>query len=339
MFKLIDNKNDFQSLYIQEAPVKQAKIISTGKYIPEKTLTNEDLEKLVDTSDEWIYSRTGIKERHIALEDNFEMAAKAAQDALSGTSISPEEIDMIVVATMSSEYSCPSTACLVQDRIGAVNAFCYDLNAACSGFMFALETVTQYIQTGKVKNALVIGSEKLSQVTNWEDRNTCVLFGDGAGAVVVTGSDEAGIVGTVSHSIGSKYQCLLSEITHKKNDFYEQKTQNYISMDGREVFEFACTSVPASIREVLEMTDTDIEDVDVFVLHQANIRIIKRIAKVLKQDMSKFYANMNLYGNTSAASIPIALDDVFKAGDLTGKRVVMAGFGGGLTYGASVIQF
>lgn len=319
--------------------MKQAKIISTGKYIPEKILTNHDLEQLVDTSDEWIYSRTGIKERHIALEDNYEMAAKAAKDALSGTSISPEDIDMIVVATMSSEYSCPATACLVQDQIGAVNAFCYDLNAACSGFMFALETVTQFIQTGKVKYALVIGSEKLSQVTNWEDRNTCVLFGDGAGAVVVTGSDEPGIVGTVSHSIGSKYQCLLSEITHKHNDFYEQKTQNYISMDGREVFEFACTSVPESICEVLDMTNTDIEDVDIFVLHQANIRIIKRIAKVLKQDMSKFYANMNLYGNTSAASIPIALDDVYKAGDLTGKTVVMAGFGGGLTYGASVIKF
>lgn len=319
--------------------MKQAKIISTGKYIPEKTLTNHDLEQLVDTSDEWIYSRTGIKERHIAVEDNYEMAVKAAENALAGTSISPEEIDMIVVATMSSEYSCPATACLVQDQIGAVNAFCYDLNAACSGFMFALETVTQFIQTGKVKYALVIGSEKLSQVTNWEDRNTCVLFGDGAGAVVVTGSDEPGIVGTVSHSIGSKYQCLLSEITHKSNDFYEQKKQNYIAMDGREVFEFACTSVPDSIREVLDMTKTNIEDVDIFVLHQANIRIIKRIAKVLKQDMSKFYANMNLYGNTSAASIPIALDDVNKAGDLTGKTVVMAGFGGGLTYGASVIQF
>jgi len=200
-------------------------------------------------------------------------------------------------------------------------------------------TAEQYIKTGKAEKVLIIGSEKLSQLTNWEDRNTCVLFGDGAGAAVVVGSDEPGILDIVSHSIGSKYACLISEVTHKKNDFYEPKTDNFIKMEGREVFEFACTAVPESIDEVLANTGLDRDDIDFYILHQANVRILKRIAKVLDQDISKFYANMHLYGNTSSASVAIALDDVFKTGNLVGKKAVLAGFGAGLTYGACVIQF
>lgn len=319
--------------------MKYAKIINTGKHAPELVVTNADLEKMVDTTDEWIYSRTGIKERRISVEDNYIMASKAALDALDGTGITPADLEMIIVGTMSSEYPFPSVGCLIQNEIGAHNAVCFDLSAACSGFLFALSTAEQYIKSGKVKNVLIIGSERLSQLTNWEDRNTCVLFGDGAGAALLVASDEPGVLDTVIHSIGSKYECLVSEYVHRSNPFYEAKSKNYIQMEGREVFEFACTSVPESILEVLDLVEIDKDEIDYYILHQANIRILKKIAKVLKQDISKFYHNMEFYGNTSAASVAIALDDVFKSGDLKGKKVVLAGFGAGLTYGASVIQF
>lgn len=319
--------------------MKYSKIISTGKYAPEKVLTNADLEKMVDTSDDWIYSRTGIRERRIAVEDNYQMASKAALNALEGSDITAEDLDMIIVATMSSEYPFPSVGCLVQNEIGATNAFCYDLSAACTGFIFALDTADQYIRTGKAKNVMVIGSEKLSQLVDWDDRNTCVLFGDGAGAALLTASDEPGIIHTINHSIGSQYDCLVAEYVHKKTPFYEQKKNNFIQMSGREVFEFACTKVPECINEVLDATDTDADDIEHYILHQANMRILKKIAKKLKQDMSKFYSNMEFYGNTSAASVAIALDDMYKSGDLTGKKVVLAGFGGGLTYGSTVVQF
>lgn len=319
--------------------MKYGKIISTGKYLPPKVLTNEDLEKMVDTSDEWIYTRTGIKNRRIAIEKNYEMATKAALNALEGCNIKPEEIDLIVVATISSEYSFPSVACLVQKEIGATNAMAFDLGAGCSGFIFALSTVNQYIKTGTFKNALVIGVEKLSHLVDWEDRNTCVLFGDGAGAAIVTADEQPGILEIESKSVGSKYECLTGKITYNKTPFYEQEKDTGIKMDGREVFKFACSTVPKCINHILEKANIDKDNIDYYIMHQANMRIIEKIAQKLKVDINKFYTNIDKYGNTSAASVAIALDEMFKSGDLTGKKIVMAGFGAGLTYGATIIQF
>lgn len=319
--------------------MKYGRIISTGKYLPPKVLTNKDLEKIVDTSDEWIYTRTGIKNRRIAIEKNYEMATKAAVDALEGCNIKPEEIDLIVVATMSSEYSFPAVACLVQKEIGATNAMAFDLSAACSGFIFALSTVNQYIKAGTFKNALVIGVEKLSHLINWEDRNTSVLFGDGAGAAIVIADEQPGILEIECKSVGSKYECLTAMITYNQTPFYEQEKDTGIKMDGREVLQFVNSTIPKCINHILEKSNIDKYDIDYYIMHQANIRIIEKIAKKLGIDLDKFYTNIDKYGNTSAASVAIALDEMFKNGDLVGKKVVMAGFGAGLTYGATILQF
>lgn len=321
--------------------MKYGKIVGTGRYLPSKVVTNKDLEQIVETSDDWIYSRTGIKERRIADQDtNYEMSIYAAEDAINSTGINPEEIDLIIVATMTSEYSTPAVACLVQKAIGAKNAMAFDLSAACSGYLFALQTASQYLVNGVFKNALVIGSEKLSHITNWEDRNTCVLFGDGAGAAILIASDEPGIIASDCKSVGEDYACLTSGLRHVKTPFYgPNKEDDFIKMEGREVFEFACTKVPACIEGLLEKAQVSKDDIGYFILHQANTRIIKRVAKMLDQNIDKFYTNMEFYGNTSSASVAIALDEMFKSGKLTGEKVVMAGFGAGLTYGASVIQF
>ena len=316
------------------------KIVGTGKYLPETILTNKDLEKMVDTTDEWIYSRTGIRNRRIATNDtNYEMAVKAGKEAIKSAGINPVDIDMIVVATMSSEFAFPSVGCLVQKEIGADNAMCFDLSAAWSGFIFALNTVNQYIVSGAVKTALIIGVEKLSHLLDWTDRNTCVLFGDGAGAAVVCASDEPGIIGVECKSVGSQYECLQSRVKRVKTPFYEPEKYESLKMEGREVFQFACTQVPECIARLLEKENVKKEEVDYYVLHQANIRIIKKIAKVLKEDINKFFINMENYGNTSAASVAIALDEFYKSNDLKGKQIVMAGFGAGLTYGATIIKF
>lgn len=321
--------------------MKYGKIIGTGRYLPNKVVTNKDLELIVETSDEWIYSRTGIKERRIAAQEtNYEMSIFAAQDVIKSTGINPEEIDLIIVATMTSEYATPAVACLVQKAIGAKNAMAFDLSAACSGYMFALQTAHQYIINGVFKKALVIGSEKLSHITNWEDRNTCVLFGDGAGSAILVASDEPGILASECKSVGEDYACLTAGIRHTKTPFYgENKEDDFVKMEGREVFEFACTKVPVCIEGLLERAQVQKDDIGFFILHQANMRIIQRVAKKLEQNIDKFYTNMEFYGNTSSASVAIALDEMYKSGKLTGQKVVMAGFGAGLTYGAIIIQF
>lgn len=321
--------------------MKYGKILGTGRYLPEKVLTNTDLEKIVDTSDEWIYPRTGIKERRIADNDtDYEMATYAGKDAMESANIKAEDIDLIIVATITSEYCFPSAACLVQKAIGAKNAMAFDINAACSGFVFALQTANQYIENGMYKTALVIGTEKLSHIINWEDRTTCVLFGDGAGAVILGASDEPGILSSECRSVGEDYDFLMAHLYRLDTPFYKHEDQDLsIKMKGREVFEFAGTTVPQAIEHVLEKSNVSKDDVDYYILHQANIRIINYVAKKLNQDISKFYTNIEFYGNTSAASVAIALDEVYKSGQLTGKKVVIAGFGGGLTYGACVIQF
>lgn len=317
------------------------KIIETGRYLPETIVTNEDLSKIVDTSDEWIYSRTGIKQRHIAVSESVsDMATNAALDALNRSGVNPLEIDMIIVATVSADFAMPSTGCIVQKNIQASNAFCFDLQAACSGFIYGLEIIDQFIKTGKVKKALLIGVEKLSQLLNWEDRGTCVLFGDGAGAVIIEGTqDEIGIIDTKSKAIGEQFEALVSPLKQNDTPFYKQTSEPYLTMDGRAVFQFAVTKVTELFKEVFEEKDMSADDIDLYVLHQANQRIIESIAKRLKQPSDKFYVNMERYGNTSAATIPIALDELNKAGKLVGKKVAMSGFGAGLTYGTAIVQF
>lgn len=316
-------------------------IIETGSYIPKTIITNEDLSKVVDTSDDWIYSRTGIKERRIAIEESVsDMASQAALDALTRAKIDVSDIDMIVVATVSSDYAMPSISCIVQKNIQATNAFCFDLQAACSGFVYGLDVIEQYIQTGKVKKAILIGVEKLSQLLNWEDRGTCVLFGDGAGAVIIEGTkDLVGIIDTKAKSIGEQFEALVAPIRHNDTPFYKQNKEPFLTMDGRGVFQFACTKVSELITERLDVCNLTGDDIDLYVLHQANTRIIENIAKRLKQPIEKFYMNMERFGNTSAATIPIALDELNKQGKISGKRVAMAGFGAGLTYASAFVTF
>lgn len=316
------------------------RISGLGHHVPALAVSNDDLSKIMDTSDEWIYSRTGIRNRYIADKTTtYEMAGQAGKKALKVAGLKAEDLDLIIVATFTADYATPSMACLVQKELKADKAMCFDLNAACSGFVYSIDVADQFIRSGKFTNALVIGSEKISQILNWDDRGTCVLFGDGAGAVVMTASETRGIIDTINKSMGQDYGCLVAENKVNKTPYYEGSDEHSLKMNGQEVFQFACTKVPEIIRELLEKNDWDINKVDGFVLHQANARIISKIAKRLKVPQDKFYTNMDQYGNTSAASIPIALSEMNQQGDLVGKTVVTAGFGAGLTYGASLIQF
>ena len=309
--------------------------------MPEQIVTNDDLAKIVETNDEWIRTRTGIRQRRIATsEGTSDLAAKAAERAIEQAGIKPEEIDLIILATSSQDYCFPSGACEVQGRVGAVNAVCYDLSAACTGFVFALNTAQAFIQSGVYRTALVVGSEVLSKLIDWKDRSTCVLFGDGAGAVVVR-ADETGILGFQMHSDGTKGNVLTCGARSNGNFLMNQKPElSYMTMDGQEVFKFAVKKVPEVISQLLEKTGTPIEEIRYFVLHQANYRIIESVAKRLKVGMEKFPANMEYYGNTSGASIPLLLDEMNRAGKLNpGDKIILSGFGGGLTWGATLIQW
>lgn len=318
-----------------------SRIVGTGSYAPEQIVTNDDLAKIVETNDEWIRTRTGIRQRRIATsEGTSDLAAKAAERAIEQAGIKPEEIDLIILATSSQDYCFPSGACEVQGRVGAVNAVCYDLSAACTGFVFALNTAQAFIQSGVYRTALVVGSEVLSKLIDWKDRSTCVLFGDGAGAVVVR-ADETGILGFQMHSDGTKGNVLTCGARSNGNFLMNQKPElSYMTMDGQEVFKFAVKKVPEVISQLLEKTGTPIEEIRYFVLHQANYRIIESVAKRLKVGMEKFPANMEYYGNTSGASIPLLLDEMNRAGKLNpGDKIILSGFGGGLTWGATLIQW
>ena len=318
-----------------------SRIVGTGSYVPEQIVTNDDLAKIVETNDEWIRTRTGIRQRRIATsEGTSDLAAKAAERAIEQAGIKPEEIDLIILATSSQDYCFPSGACEVQGRVGAVNAVCYDLSAACTGFVFALNTAQAFIQSGVYRTALVVGSEVLSKLIDWKDRSTCVLFGDGAGAVVLR-ADETGILGFQMHSDGTKGNVLTCGARSNGNFLMNQKPElSYMTMDGQEVFKFAVKRVPEVISQLLEKTGTPIEEIRYFVLHQANSRIIESVAKRLKVGMEKFPANMEYYGNTSGASIPLLLDEMNRAGKLNpGDKIILSGFGGGLTWGATLIQW
>lgn len=317
------------------------RIIGTGRAIPNRNVTNDELAKVMDTSDEWICSRTGIRSRNIAVEETTtSMAAAAARKAVERSGITPEEIDLIIVGTVSSDMYYPSTACLVQAELGAVNAVAFDLAAGCSGFLFALNTAHSYLSSGMAKCALIIGAETLSKMMDWSDRSTCVLFGDGAGAAVVK-ADTVGIRSVVAHSDGSGGDVLTCENRVTGNLLVQREQQfNYTQMAGQEVFKFAVKMVPKCIQEVLDKGGLTVEDVDYFLLHQANKRIIESVAKRLKVSLDKFPMNIECYGNTSAASIPILLDELveegrFKKGDI----IVMSGFGAGLTWGATLLEW
>ncbi|MDO5408987.1 MAG: beta-ketoacyl-ACP synthase III [Lachnospiraceae bacterium] len=305
-----------------------ARILGTGSYLPDHTVTNDDLSQIVDTSDEWIRTRTGICSRHIAKgETTADMAAEAARRALSFSGMQAEELDMILVATVSPNKAMPNTACQVQAKIGADKAVCFDLNAACSGFLFALSTAAAYIQAGVYQNILVIGAEALSTLVDWKDRGTCILFGDGAGAAVVT-AEEDGVIDQLSGSDGKKGPVLNCD------------TGSTISMNGQEVFKFAVSKVPEIVNALLEKNQMSAEDVDFYILHQANKRIIDSVSRRLKQPEEKFPMNLDSCGNTSGASIPILLDELNRSGKLLrGQTLVLSGFGAGLTWGAILMKW
>ena len=305
------------------------KICGTGAYIPEKILDNEALSKLVDTSDEWIRSRTGIRRRHIAGEKETVafMAGEAAKAALQNAKLNGSAVELILAATMSAEEAMPGVAARVQQTIGAKGEASFDINSACTGFLAALNTAQTYIEAGIYKTVLVVGAEKLSSLVDWNYRNICILFGDGAGAVVLK-ADPEGLYVQVSHSEGEKGQAL----TAPKNGF--------LQMDGRAVFEFAVSRVPEVIREVLKKAGIEKEEVDFYLLHQANRRIISAAVKRLGLEEERFPMNMEEYGNTSAASIPILLYEENRRGKLKkDSLLVLSGFGGGLTYGASLLRW
>lgn len=325
--------------------MQNCRIVCAHRYLPELTVDNDKLSEFVDTSDEWISSRTGIKERHISTGENTSyMAAKVCEGLLSKSGIDPLDIDLLIVATITPDYLTPSTACLVQGMLGMKNAFAYDINAACSGFVYSLSTAAKFIASGQCKNAIVVGADLLSKIIDWTDRKTCVLFGDGAGGVLLSASEEKGIVAESLHSNGTMAMSLYGREMPVQNPFTAQeasKDSAYIYMNGREIFDFTVKEVPKSIKNILEQQNLDFEDIKYIIPHQANARIVEVIAKKLKIDVSKFYVNIARYGNTTAGTIPIALSEMLDQGLVTigsGEKLLFAGFGGGLTWGTMLVE-
>ena len=306
------------------------KIVGTGSYLPKTIWDNNDIAKIVETSDEWIQERTGIVTRHIEKElECSQMAIEAAKKALADSEkkgITAADIDAIFVSSTSTDKLFPVISCMIQKEINAPNAFCYDLNAACSGFVFAYNMAVSYMNMGVIKTALIVGAEKLSNVMDWTDRGSCILFGDGAGAAVVTATE--GESGMVMHSDGFGGDALMCDVGQR------------MTMDGQKVFRFAVKAVPSAVSELMEKMNLTDEDVDYYILHQANMRIIEGAVKRLKISMDKVPTNIASMGNTSSASVPILLDECNKQGMFKdGSRLIMAGFGAGLSYGAGYVVF
>ena len=316
------------------------KICGTGSYVPPHVMDNNDLAKIVDTSDEWIRERTGIGKRHIIEKETTSyMAGQAALRAVEQSGIDPSEIELILVATSSSEIVFPCAACEVQKTIGAVHAAGYDLNAACTGFVLAFNTAQAYIGAGIYKTVLVIGADSMSNLVDWSDRGTCILFGDGAGAALLR-AEEGAPVYMAAHSDGVKGPALTGMSRHRKDWKIENDSESYIHMDGQAVFKFAVRKVPEIIEEVLDRAGIGIDEIDYFVLHQANRRIIEAAAKRLKTDITKFPMNLEEYANTSAATVPILLDEMNREGSLhKGQKIMLAGFGAGLTWAACLFEW
>lgn len=322
-----------------------ASVIGTGSCLPEKKLTNFDLEKLVETSDEWITTRTGIRTRRIAGkgEENYRLASKAALSALDMAGLKPVDIDLIVVATFSPHMMMPSCACFVQAEIGAINAHAFDMNAACSGFLYALDMADKYICADPNMKILVIGSETLSAYVNWQDRNTCILFGDGAGACVVTGRENGhGVIDSNLCSDGRLWNLLYMHSPESQNPDIAQADNNgsHIKMIGRDVFKYAVKAMDDAVVKLLEKNSIKIQDIDLMIPHQANIRILKKLMERLGVTEEKVYINVNKYGNTSAASIPIALDEANRKGMMQrGDMLLFCSFGGGFTWGSLLMHW
>ena len=316
-------------------------IIGTGSFLPPTVIDNNELTKLVRTDDEWIREHTGINSRHIATDEvtSF-MGAQASLEAIDNAGIDPKEIDLIIFATVSPERATPSMSCIVQDKIGAVNATCFDINAACTGFVYALQTVDAYIRSGLAKTALVVGAETLSKMVDWKDRSTCILFGDGAGAAIVR-DQERGIISNITRSDGSKGMSLKCKDRSTRNFLNKKKEdKHYIQMIGPDIFKFAVRKVPACIDLLLQRADVTKDDIDYFILHQANARIIESVARKMQLPIEKFPMNIDHVGNTSGASIPILLDEMNRKGMLApGQKIVLCGFGGGLTWGAQLMEW
>lgn len=318
-----------------------ARIIGIGSHVPETIVTNKDLMKFVDTDDDWIRERTGICERRVSLtEGTSALAVRAAEKALRDAGIGPEEIDIIVVATSSPDRSFPSAATDVQDGIGAVNAFAFDITAACSGFIYGLHIIEGFFAAGLYKTGLVIGAETLSKVLDWSDRGSCILFGDGAGAAVVR-AEETGVIKTILGSDGTKGWTLECKARSLENCLTGKKPElGFMKMDGQEVFKFAVKKVPEVIKQVLDAAGIAPEEIKYYVLHQANSRILESASRRLKIPMEKIPSNIDRYGNTSAASIPILLDEMKREGRIDkGDKLILSGFGSGLTWGAALLEW
>lgn len=323
-------------------------ISGTGRYVPEKVLTNDDLSKFLDTSDEWIFERSGIRRRHIAADGEAasDMALHASRNALEMAGIDASQIDLVVLTTVNPDMAFPSTACLLQAKLGIRNNIpCFDLSAACSGFVYGVEVATRMMQSGMYKNALVVSSEKMSSIVDWQDRSTCVLFGDGAGAVVLRASDDenVGIVGTVLGADGSDTAMLCmpagGSLLPTSAETVEKRL-HFVRMDGREVFKHAVKIMQEKALEVLDRCGVSAEQVSLLIPHQANTRIIHSVAKRLNIPSEKVYVNIENYANTSSASIPIALDEAMRGGRIKrGDYVLFVSFGAGLTWGATLVLF
>ena len=324
----------------------KAKITATAKYLPKKTLTNNDLEKMVDTTNEWILSRTGIEKRHLVEEGEAtsDMCKNVAKELLKKSNKSPEEIDLILVATSTPDYPVVSTAALVQDKIGATNAWGYDIVAACTGFVYAMETGAKFVESGKYKNVIVIGADTMSSIIDYTDRNTCVIFGDGGGGVLLEPSDDdSGVLDSLLYADGSGYQYLTVPAGGSLNPTSKatvDKGMHYVFQDGKTVFKFAVKNMAEVSKEILDKNDLTGKDVKLFIPHQANKRIIDAAADRCGLQSEQVLVNINKYGNTTAGTIPIALDDAVEEKMLNkGDILLFAAFGGGFTWGSMLIKW
>ncbi|GAX46721.1 beta-ketoacyl-ACP synthase III [Pseudolactococcus reticulitermitis] len=322
-----------------------AKVTATAHYAPEQVVTNDELSHIMATSDDWIASRTGIRQRHIVQDENTsDLAANVGLQLLKKAALAAEDLDFIIVATVSPDGNMPSTASLVQAKLGASKAFAFDLTAACSGFVYALSVADKLLASGAYRNGIVIGAEVLSKIVDWSDRSTSVLFGDGAGGVLLQAISETPLIlAETLKSDGQRGMSLTSHLTQPKSPFSTPELSDdlFLKMDGRAIFDFAVRDVPKNILESLEKAELSPDDIDYLLLHQANSRILDKMARKIKTDRSKFLQNMQAYGNTSAASIPILLSEAVDAGTIQldgSQKLVLTGFGGGLTWGTLVVK-
>ncbi len=342
-----DMSNGMDNLSDEHLPAYRAVITGTGSFVPEKTLTNDELAKMVDTTDEWITTRTGIKVRHITNDNETTafLATEAAKIALADANVKTADLDIIIVATITPEMVFPATSCFVQKNLRAKNAWVFDLHAACSGFVYGLYIVQQFMESGRIKSALVIGAETLTKITDWSDRTSCVLFGDGAGAVVLQRSEDVhkGIIYSTMASDGDYWKALNCQAygsRHPAGKPLDDSKKIYMEIRGREVYQQAVRRIVETVTDCLQACNLSVDDVSMLISHQMNARIIESAAKRLKFPKEKVFINIAEYGNTSAASVPIAFDDCMKQGKIKeGDIVIFVAFGAGLTWGANVIQF